>query len=130
MEDVDFSDEFCRFIQHAIPSVEAAEILLFLQKSQDRSWQVQEIIEGLRASITIGDADGVKWVEALQSRGLVTIGQDRRVQYRPGSPELEEFARGLARAYTQRPVTLIRMIYALRDSKIQSFADAFRIRKS
>jgi hypothetical protein len=130
MEDVDFSDEFCRFIQLAIPSVEAAEILLFLQKSPDRAWELKDIIHGLRASITIGDADGAKWVESLQARSLVTIGQDRRVQYRPASPELEEFARALARAYAQRPVTLIRMIYALRDTKIQSFADAFRIRKS
>ena len=53
MEDVDFSDEFCRFIQLAIPSVEAAEILLFLQKSPDRAWELKDIIHGLRASITI-----------------------------------------------------------------------------
>jgi hypothetical protein len=129
MEDVDFSDEFCRFIQLAIPSVEAAEILLFLQKSADRSWEPKEIIDGLRASITISDADGAKWVESLHARGLVAIDQDRRVRYRPSSPELEEYARALARAYAQRPVTLIRMIYALRDTRIQSFADAFRIRK-
>jgi hypothetical protein len=130
MEDVDFSDEFCRFIQLAIPSVEAAEILLFLQKSPDRGWELKEIIDGLRASITISDGDGIKWVESLQARGLVAIGQDRRVQYRPSTPELEEYARALSRAYSQRPVTLIRMIYALRDTRIQSFAEAFRIRKS
>ena len=38
--------------------------------------------------------------------------------------------RTLAQAYSERPVTLIRVIYALRDSKIRSFADAFRVRKS
>ena len=38
-------------------------------------------------------------------------------------------ARAVTR-YAQRPVTLIRMIYALRDTRIQSFAEAFRIRKS
>jgi hypothetical protein len=38
--------------------------------------------------------------------------------------------RTLAQAYNERPVTLIRMIYALRDPKIQSFADAFKLRKS
>lgn len=130
MEDVDFSDEFCRFIQIAIPSVESAEILLFLQKDPGRSWEVKEIISGLRASITISDADGLKWIESLQARGLVALGQDRRAQYRPATPELEEYARALSRAYTQRPVTLIRMIYALRDTKIQSFAEAFRIRKN
>jgi hypothetical protein len=35
----------------------------------------------------------------------------------------------LAKVYNERPVTLIRMIYALKDTKIQSFADAFKIRK-
>jgi hypothetical protein len=35
----------------------------------------------------------------------------------------------LAQAYEERPVTLIRLIYALRDRKIRSFADAFKLRK-
>ena len=35
----------------------------------------------------------------------------------------------LAQAYGERPVTLIRVIYALRDGKIRSFADAFRLRR-
>ena len=38
--------------------------------------------------------------------------------------------RTLARAYKERPVTLIRMIYALRDQRIRSFADAFRLKGS
>jgi hypothetical protein len=86
MEDADFSDAFCRFIQNNIPSVEAAERLL----------------------------------EA----------------YRPGGPlpaplaeEQREHLDTLARAYRERPVTLVRIIYALRDSRIQSFAEAFRLRK-
>ena len=48
------------------------------------------------------------------------------------TPELGEQimqVRKLAQAYEERPVTLIRMIYALRDSTIQSFADAFKFRK-
>jgi len=36
----------------------------------------------------------------------------------------------LAKAYRERPVTLIRVIYALRDKKIQSFADAFKMRRN
>jgi hypothetical protein len=30
MEDADFSDEFCRFLQSSVPTVEAAELLLVL----------------------------------------------------------------------------------------------------
>jgi hypothetical protein len=40
---------------------------------------------------------------------------------------VEAQVRTLAQAYKRRPVTLIRVIYALRDTKIQSFADAFKL---
>lgn len=90
MEDADFSDEFCRFVQLYLPSVEAAETLL------------QAYHDPLAAR-----EDARKLLEAHQSHVAT-----------------------LAQAYEQRPVTLIRLIYALRDSKIRSFADAFKLRKS
>ena len=88
MEDVEFSDAFCRFVQLHVSSVDTAEALL----------------EQLR-------------------RGQVI---------RAGEFSDEEVARHLAtlaQAYEQRPVTLVRLIYALRDKKIRSFADAFKLRK-
>ena len=55
---------------------------------------------------------------------------DGGVRYRPASDELRMYGDMLALAYKARPVTLIRMIYALRDARIQTFADAFKLRKS
>jgi hypothetical protein len=52
------------------------------------------------------------------------------VRYRPASEELRMYGDMLALAYKERPVTLIRMIYALRDSRIQTFADAFKLRRT
>ena len=52
------------------------------------------------------------------------------MQYRPGHSALDSHVRTLAQAYQERPVTLIRVIYALRDTSIQSFAEAFRLRRS
>jgi hypothetical protein len=88
MEDVDFSDEFCRFVQAHVPSVDVAEALLAQYRLNNT----------VRA---------------------------------PGFSD-EEIARHLAtlaQAYEERPVTLVRLIYALRDRKIRSFADAFKLRK-
>ena len=79
MEDVEFSDEFCRFVQANVPSVEVAE---------------------------------------------------RLIAEPPDDPVLKAHVATLAQAYEQRPVTLIRLIYALRDGKIRSFADAFKLRRS
>ena len=56
----------------------------------------------------------------LRDGGLAVIG----LSMVPGF-----LVRTLAQAYNDRPVTLTRMIYALRDPKIQSFADAFKLRK-
>ena len=128
MEDAQFSDEFCRFLQTTLPSVDAAELLLMLARDPARWWSAPDIVAALRPA-PLSEADVTRVLETLQARGLLAQGPDRRVQYRPGNDELAGYVRTLAQAYSERPVTLIRVIYALRDSKIRSFADAFKLRK-
>ena len=105
MEDADFSDAFCRFIQKNIPSVEAAELLLALH--------------GLGPDASVDEAEAVRLREMFRVRGL----------YAPLQEEHRPYVELLSRAYRERPVTLVRIIYALRDTKIQSFAEAFRLRR-
>lgn len=91
MEDVEFSDEFCRFVQLRVPTVDQAEALLDLYRARDE--------------------------QRLRAAGL---SDDDMARHLPV----------LSQAYEQRPVTLVRLIYALRDRSIQSFADAFKLRKN
>ena len=79
-QDADFSDDFCRFLQTRVPSVEAAEALL------------REKRDSLDAEVVLHIAT-------------------------------------LEKVYRERPVTLFRVIYGLRDAKIRSFAEAFNLRK-
>jgi hypothetical protein len=125
MKDFEFSDEFCRFIQATIPAVPAAELLLLLRDRPDAPLTAEEALLKLGPGVTLGDI--TKHLEVFEARGLVAR-EDRRYRFRPES-ELALQANNLAIAYSQRPVTLIRVIYAFRDSSIQSFADAFRLRK-
>jgi hypothetical protein len=129
MEDADFTDDFCRFLQQNIPSVDAAELLLFLRTHPDSSWGAHEAAANLRPGVQIADADAARYADTFAARGLVLAGPDKRVQFKPATEELEMYTQMLALAYKERPVTLIRMIYALRDSRIQTFADAFRIKR-
>ena len=129
MEDADFSDDFCRFLQQNIPSVEAAELLLYLRAHAERSWAGAEAAANLRPAVQLNDADAARYVEAFAARGLASVGPDGRARFAPASEETATFAETLAAAYEQRPVTLIRMIYALRDSRIQTFADAFKLKR-
>ncbi len=123
MEDAAFSDEFCRFLRAAVPSVDAAELLLTLQREPDRWWSP------LDAATALAETDAARYFAVFQEAGLLAVAPDKRVQYKPGSETLGAHVRTLEQAYRERPVTLIRVIYALRDSSIQSFADAFKLRR-
>jgi hypothetical protein len=128
MEDADFTDEFCRFIQSTIPSVEAAELLIQLAGRPDSALSPGAAVAGLAPGVPLTEAQAAALLESFAARGLVSrAGSEFR--YAPATSELRGHAEMLAQAYNQRPVTLIRIIYALRDSRIQSFAEAFRLRK-
>ena len=104
IENIDFSDAFCRFVQAHLPSVDRAEVL----------------IAAFRNPGAPADTGSPANREALRAAGLL----DEQLRYKPAGVELDAHVRTLAQAYEQRPVTLIRLIYALRDSRIRSFADA------
>ena len=53
MEDADFSDDFCRFLQTTIPAVDAAELLLLLKRNPDSALSAAEV-EALPASAFFG----------------------------------------------------------------------------
>lgn len=116
MEDADFSDDFCRFLQACVPTVQAAELLLQLAAAPDVELRPKDPVEA-------------KILQSFHTGGLAMASVDQAYQYRPANETLQNYVRMLAKAYEERPVTLIRIIYALRDGKIRSFADAFRVRK-
>lgn len=130
MDDAAFSDEFCRFLRVAAPSVDAAELLLVLRREPERWWSAAEASAALRPGTALDEADTARYFGVFHAAGLVALAPDKRVQYKPGSPALDAHMRTLEQGYRERPVTLIRVIYALRDSSIESFADAFKLRRS
>ena len=129
MEDAAFSDEFCRFLRAAVPSVDAAELLLTVQREPDRWWSALDAAAALRPATVLAEGAAAEYFAVFQAAGLLAVAPDRRVQYKPGNGILDAHARTLEQAYRERPVTLFRVIYALRDGRIQSFADAFKLRR-
>lgn len=125
MQDVEFSDTFCRFLQECIPAVDAGELLLVFHRRPDASFTVQEAVSKLGPGIAHDDAE--KYARVFAARGILAA-DGGRLRYRPDCADAAS-VETLAQAYLQRPVTLVRVIYALRDSKIQTFADAFKLRK-
>lgn len=129
MDDSAFSEEFFAFIQSAVPSVAAAELLLLIHKEPARWWTVEAVSRALPPDVNLDNSAIAACLDALRSRGLIEFDSEKRARYHAASEPLAAHVGILAQAYNERPVTLIRMIYALRDSKIQSFANAFKLRK-
>jgi hypothetical protein len=125
-EDVDFSDEFCRFLRGSVSAVEAAELLFLYMRDPRRAWTPAEAASATGPGIS--EADASRYLAAFHDQLLVST-QGGGFRYQPATADIDSYARTLQRLYRERPVTLIRVIYGLRDSKIQSFADAFRLRR-
>ena len=128
MTDPDFPDELRSLIQETIPTLDAAELLLLLAHHRERPYSVQSIIVDMRPA-AVSESTARRYLQQFESRGLVSRREDETYQYAPVAPELEAAVRALTRVYNERPVTLVRMIYSLKDEKIRSFADAFRLKK-
>lgn len=125
MHDPDFPEELQRLIEAAIPNVEAAELLIALHAHAGRDWTPGELGDAIRPT-RIDAATLAKVLEVFAARGLAEPRPGGAIRYRASTPELDAMVRALAKAYNERPVTLIRAIYT---AKIRLFADAFRIKK-
>jgi hypothetical protein len=125
MSDADFPEELCLLIKDTIPTIEAAELLIVLSLDPAKQWTAEEIAHEIRPTV-MAVAEVRKCLLLFQARGLVIENQDASFQYQPTSAALDSTVRALAKAFKERPVTLMRLIYS---RNIQSFADAFKIKK-
>lgn len=110
-----------------IPAFAAAEVLVFMVQNAGEAKTAAELAEALLPSVVaVSVIDG--YLAVFKARDLVREEAPQKFRYAPATPALDQSARALVTAFNERPVTLIRAIYTLADSKIQSFADSFRLR--
>ena len=120
-------EDVLELIRNCVPSMDALEILIFFCRHREQAWSITELIDAIRPTI-VSDGPARDVVAHLVACGIVgeTAG---RFAYRPRGTTAKA-CEGLLVAYNERPVTLIRTLYEIADSKkIQAFADAFRLRK-
>lgn len=115
------------FIAEHISSIAELEMLLLLRSDPARQWDVVEISKALYATPEMSAGQ----LASLQDRGLlIASGEpEYRYQYRPGTPELEDMVNRLAELYKERRVSVITALYSEPVNKVQTFADAFKLRK-
>jgi hypothetical protein len=123
-----FPEDVVRFLDSYVESIDQLEILRVLGESPDREWSAARLAAELQSPADKLSAD----VAALAGRGLVstqTRGQELVCRYSPATRELGEQLRRLLQYYRERPVSMIKLVYARAADPLRAFADAFRLRK-
>ncbi len=115
-----------RFVRSSIKSVWALELLLVMRRAAGRSWTIDELTRELRSSRNLV----AEIVSAFAKNGLVEEQEGGSAyRYQPASGDLDELVQQLDRLYAERPLALIKEIVSAPNERIQSFADAFKIKK-
>ncbi len=117
--------ELRQFAANYISSVEQLEILALFQSNPQKSWTVKEIYRHIQSS----EASVASCLEAFAKNGLIALQPDGNYRLSPRTPELARCIAELTKAYRERRVSVIEMIYDRPSDVIQDFADAFKLRK-
>jgi predicted ArsR family transcriptional regulator len=123
----DLPDDVRALIIDRIDSVVQLEVLLLLYGDASRTWTAADLARELRIDARAAEQQ----LDLLCSRALLscTAASPRTYQYVRRSPADDAAIEGLQRAYADRRVTVIGLIYSKPTDPLRSFADAFRIRK-
>jgi hypothetical protein len=113
------------FVQASFRSVWSLELLLVLFRSDGRCWTRAELLTELRSSEAVVSES----IESLVAAGLVVIESDGSVCYRPVGEEERALIVELEDVYRRKPSAVRRAIVQTRSDKLQTFADAFKVRK-
>lgn len=114
-----------RFIRGHIRSVWDLELLLLLLRDPARSWSAPALVRELRASAPLVTDS----LMALLRAGCIAGSETEGFRYCPANDEIEAGVRAARSAYGSFPVAVTKLIWEGPRSKIQDFADAFRLKK-
>jgi hypothetical protein len=112
-----------RFIDRYIESVEHLEILLLLS-GEPRDWSPAEIFQKIQSS----RASVEQRLQSLAHAGLL-VSNGGKYRFNPRDEEMRCAVVDLAEAYRDWRVRVIEAIYTRKTDAVQSFADAFNLRR-
>lgn len=116
-----------QFILDKMDSVAQLEGLLLLRSNPQMDWSVEEV--GRRLYISQQQAAEV--LAHLFEEGFLTAakGESSSYRFQPNTPELGGMVDRVAELYSKYLVSVTNLIHSKPQTKVQKFADAFKLRK-
>jgi hypothetical protein len=119
-------DDVRQFIVDKIDSVAELEGLLLLSKNPETDWR----IEALAQRLYTGREQTEAVMKRLHALGFLAVkeGPPLTYNFKPDSPKLAELVTRVAETYAKYLVPVTNLIHSKPQSKVQQFADAFKLR--
>lgn len=108
-----------------IASVWGVEVLLLMRQQPQRYWKRDDLVSELRSSGLVVDQS----LHQLERGGLVVSDEQGAARFSPATADLSYLVDQLDVEYRSRPAVVRRAIVSGSGNKLQSFSDAFLIRK-
>ena len=115
-----------RFVDRCMPSLGHLEALLLLMREPSRTFTADQVGKALYIA---ADVAGSQMADLAGFRFLIFDATAKSYRYGPADPANDVLIRELARLYQERRVSVISKIYSKPVNNVQTFADAFRLRK-
>ena len=127
MSDPEIPSDLRNFILETIDSVGQVEAILLCRANPNEEW----CPELVAARLYISEKDAASLLAQLSSLNMLERleGEPPRYRYRTASPELSALIDQLAATYAKHLISVTKLIHTKPKTRIQQFADAFRIRK-
>ena len=111
-----------------IRSVEQLEVLLLFQSQSNRSWTAPEVYEVIRSS----NSSIAERLQGFTRDGFLAEekASPSSFRYSPKSDDLRRAVEETARLYQTHRIRVIEAIFTPELDPVQSFADAFKLRKN
>jgi DNA-binding IscR family transcriptional regulator len=118
------SERLQQFIRATIRSAWALELLLLMSRERGQARSAEAINRELRGSLGLV----LDILATFRQAGLV-VEEAGGYRYAPASAELESLVQELEAEYAARPLAVFKAVAAAPNDKIQTFADAFKVKK-
>jgi hypothetical protein len=122
-EHSDLPDVVTRDVDLYIDNLDGLEVAMLLYREQARSWTADQVATRLRISTRVSRRE----LERMCARGIASLGNAFR--FDGSDPDRAAAVARIAATYGTRRVELINYVASQTLKRIQSIADAFRIKK-
>jgi hypothetical protein len=122
-EHTDLPDVVTRDVDLFIDNLDSLEVVMLLYREQARNWTADQVATRLKISSRVARRE----LERMSARGIATLGDAFR--FDGSDPDRAAAVARVAAIYGTRRIELINYVASQTLKRIQSIADAFRIKK-